>query len=167
MSGHQDSKGKLHYAWIVASVTFVVLLATAGIRATPGILIVPLENEFGWTRATISGAIAVNIALFGIIGPFAASLMSRYGLRRIVLLAVALLAFAVAASSFIRSPWQLFVCWGLLVGIGTGITSLVLAAIVVRATARAGAGHPVGCKCYWPACIPSSARHACHPSRLA
>jgi hypothetical protein len=68
---------KLHYAWVVAGVTFLVLLATAGIRATPSILIVPLQHEFGWTNAAISGAIAVNIALFGIIGPFAASFMAR------------------------------------------------------------------------------------------
>ena len=125
-------KRRLHYAWIVASVTFLVLLATAGIRATPGILIVPLEQEFGWTRATISAAIAINIALFGIIGPFAASLMARYGLRRIVLTAVGLLAVAVASSSLIRQPWQLVLCWGILVGTGTGVTSLVLAAVVVN-----------------------------------
>jgi len=92
-------KLKLHYAWIVAGVTFLILLVTAGVRATPSILIVPLEHEFGWTTAAISGAIAVNIALFGIIGPFAASFMARYGLRKIVLLALALLAFAVALSS--------------------------------------------------------------------
>jgi len=123
---------KLHYAWIVAGITFLVLLSTAGIRATPSVFIVPLEHEFGWTRAAISGAIAVNIALFGIIGPFAASLMSRWGLRRIILIAVGLLAIAVAASSYIRQPWQLFLTWGILVGMGTGVTSLVLAAIVVN-----------------------------------
>ncbi len=128
----QGPRRTLHYAWIVASVTFLVLLATAGIRATPGILIVPLEQEFGWTRATISAAIAINIALFGIIGPFAASLMARYGLRRIVLTAVGLLAVAVAGSSLIRQPWQLVLCWGILVGTGTGVTSLVLAAVVVN-----------------------------------
>jgi predicted MFS family arabinose efflux permease len=128
----QGKQTKMHYAWIVAGVTFLVLLATAGVRATPSILIVPLEHEFGWTRAMISGAIAVNIALFGIIGPFAASLMSRFGLRKVVLAAVGLLAVAVAASSLIRECWQLFLCWGLLVGAGTGVTSLVLAAIVVN-----------------------------------
>lgn len=122
----------MHYAWIVAGITFLVLITTAGVRATPGIFIVPLENEFGWTRAAISGAIAINIALFGIIGPFAASLMTRYGLRRVVLSALALLACAVGASSFIRQQWQLALCWGLLVGTGTGITSLVLAAVVVN-----------------------------------
>src|SRR5207237_3925903 len=92
---------------------------------------VPLEHEFGWTRAAISGAIAVNIALFGLIGPFAASLMSRYGLRRIVLSALALLAAAVALSSTMRTPWQLTLFWGVLVGSGAGVTALVLAAIVV------------------------------------
>ena len=123
---------KLHYAWIVAGVTFVVLLLTAGVRATPGILIVPLEHEFGWTTAAISGAIAINIALFGIIGPFAASFMARYGLRRIVLLALALLACAVALSSGMHHPWELVLLWGVLVGSGTGVTALVLAAVVVN-----------------------------------
>jgi sugar phosphate permease len=117
---------------MIAGVTFLVLLATAGIRATPGILIVPLEHEFGWSRAVISGAIAVNIALFGLIGPFAASVMARYGVRRVVLAAVGLLAVAVVGSAFIRRPWQLLLCWGILVGTGTGVTSLVLAAVVVN-----------------------------------
>ena len=126
------SSSKFHYAWIVAGVTFLILLATAGVRATPAILMVPLEREFGWTRAAISGAIALNIALFGLIGPFAASLMSRYGLRRIVLGALALLATSVGLSSLMRTQWQLTVFWGVLVGSGTGVTALVLAAIVVN-----------------------------------
>ena len=124
--------GKTHYAWVVAGVTFLVLLATAGIRATPSVLIVPLEHEFGWTRAAISAAIAVNIALFGIVGPFAASLMSRYGLKKIVLIALGLLSLAVGLSSLMRSQWQLMLFWGVLVGMGTGVTALVLAAIVVN-----------------------------------
>src|SRR5215470_16005023 len=96
----------LHYAWIIAVVTFFVLLVTAGIRATPGVLMVPLEHEFGWNRAAISAAVAINIALFGIIGPFAASVMQRWGLRRVVLAAVALLAASVAASTKMQTQWQ-------------------------------------------------------------
>lgn len=110
-SPKQGSAQKLHYAWIVAGVTFLILLATAGIRATPAILMVPLEHEFGWTRAAISAAVAMNIALFGIIGPFAASLMSRYGLRRIVLMALALLSAGVALSSTMHTQWQLTLFW--------------------------------------------------------
>src|SRR5882762_5670321 len=83
----RSAKKRLHYAWIVASVTFLILLVTAGVRATPGVLIVPLESEFGWTSAAISTAIAINLALYGLIGPFAASLMERLGLRRITLMA--------------------------------------------------------------------------------
>jgi len=79
------SPARLHYAWVVALVTFAVLLVTAGIRATPGVLIIPLEREFGWSRTVISAAIAINIALFGLIGPFAAAVMDRWGLRRVVL----------------------------------------------------------------------------------
>lgn len=80
VSGSRPSP--LHYAWIVAGVTFLVLLVTAGIRATPGVLMLPWESEFGWSIAAISLAIAVNLALFGLSGPFAASLMDRWGLRR-------------------------------------------------------------------------------------
>jgi sugar phosphate permease len=121
---------RVHYAWIVAAVTFLVLLITAGVRATPGLFMVPLEQEFGWSRAVISGAVAVNIALFGLIGPFAASVMERWGLRRVLLAALALLAGSVAVSTRMHTEWQLLLLWGLLVGTGTGVTSMVLAAVV-------------------------------------
>jgi sugar phosphate permease len=121
---------RIHYAWVVASVTFVVLLITAGIRATPGLLMVPLESEFGWNRAVVSGAVAINIALFGLIGPFAASVMDRWGLRRVMLSALALLAASVALSTRMTSRWELMLLWGVLVGTGTGGTSMVLAAVV-------------------------------------
>ena len=123
---------RLHYAWIIALVTFIVLLVTAGIRATPGVLMVSLEQEFGWSRAVISGAVAINIALFGVIGPFAASVMDRWGLRRVILAAAALLAISVALTTQMRNQWQLTLLWGVLVGTGTGVTSLVLAAIVAN-----------------------------------
>jgi sugar phosphate permease len=119
-----------HYAWVVAVVTFVVLLVTAGIRATPGLLMVPLETEFGWTRAAISAAVALNIALFGLLGPFAASAMDRWGVRRLVLAALALLAVSVGLTTQMRSQWQMTLLWGVCVGTGTGVTSMVLAAVV-------------------------------------
>src|SRR5687767_15788545 len=118
---------RLHYGWIVALVTFVVLLVTAGIRATPGVLLISLENEFGWSRAVISSAVAINIALFGLIGPFAASVMDRWGVRRVILGAVALLAVSVALTTRMHTQWQLTLHWGVLVGTGTGLTSMVLA----------------------------------------
>ena len=119
-----------HYAWVVAAVTFVVLIVTAGIRATPGVLMVSLEAEFGWTRAAISAAVAVNIALFGLIGPFAASAMNRWGMRRLMLAAIALLAVSVALTTRMQHQWQMTLLWGICVGTGTGVTSMVLAAVV-------------------------------------
>ena len=98
------SAPRFHYAWIVAAVTFVILLVTAGIRATPGVLMVPLEAEFGWSRAAISAAVAINIALFGLIGPFAASAMDRWGMRRLILAALALLAVSVALTHADAAP---------------------------------------------------------------
>jgi sugar phosphate permease len=121
---------RLHYAWVVALVTFVVLLVTAGVRATPGLFMVPLETEFGWSRAAISAAVAINIALFGLIGPFAASAMNRWGVRRLVAAAVALLAVSVVLTTQMHSQWQMTLLWGVCVGTGTGVTSMVLAAVV-------------------------------------
>jgi sugar phosphate permease len=121
---------RLHYAWVVAFVTFLVLIVTAGIRATPGLLMVPLEGEFGWSRAVISAAVAINIALFGLIGPFAASAMDRWGVRRLVVAAVALLAVSVALTTRMHNQWQMTLLWGICVGTGTGVTSMVLAAVV-------------------------------------
>jgi sugar phosphate permease len=120
----------VHYAWIVAAVTFVVILVTAGVRATPGVLMISLEQEFGWSRAAISSAVAINIALFGLIGPFAASVIDRWGARRVILGAVALLTVSVALTTRIRTQWELTLLWGVLVGTGTGVTSMVLAAII-------------------------------------
>src|SRR5436305_14123277 len=82
------SQRRLHYAWIVAGVTFLILLVAAGLRATPGVLIVPLERDFGWSRATISLAVSVNLLMYGLTGPFAAALMERIGLRPTALLAL-------------------------------------------------------------------------------
>jgi len=120
----------VHYAWIVAGVTFVVMLITSGVRATPGLFMVPLESEFGWSRALISASIAVNIALFGLIGPFAASVMDRWGLRRVVVGALALMSGAVALSTRMSAEWQFFLLWGVVVGAGTGVTAMVLGAVV-------------------------------------
>src|SRR5690349_20901958 len=89
---------KLHYGWIVAGVTFVVLLLTAGVRAAPGILIVPLEDEFHWSRSTISFAIGVNLLLYGLIGPFAAALIDRFGIRRTMAVALTVTVSAVAVT---------------------------------------------------------------------
>ena len=120
----------LHYGWIVALVTFVTLLVTAGVRATPGLFMVPLETEFGWSRAAISAAVAIKIALFGLIGPFAAAAMDRWGIRRLVVAALGLLAVSVALTTRMHSQWQMTLLWGVCVGTGTGVTSMVLAAVV-------------------------------------
>ncbi|HET6221714.1 MAG TPA: MFS transporter, partial [Dongiaceae bacterium] len=127
----QALKERIHYAWIVVAVIFLALLAGAGVRATPSVMIVPMEQNFGWSRATISAAIAVNILLYGLMGPFAAALMQRIGIRRTVMLALALLATTIAASTLITRPWHLLLTWGLLVGTGTGVIAIVLGATVV------------------------------------
>jgi sugar phosphate permease len=134
---HQKS---FHYGWIVAGVTFLALMTGAGVRSTPGILIVPLENEFHWSRATISLAISVNLLLYGIMGPFAAAMMERFGIRRIVPIALAVIGTGVALTSLMREPWQMILLWGVMVGTGAGALANVLAAVVATRwfTARRG-----------------------------
>jgi sugar phosphate permease len=122
----------MHYAWIILGVTFVCLLISAATRSTPSILIVPLEREFGWSRATISFAISINILLYGLIGPFAAGFINRYGPRRVMAASAILLGLGTLSTIWIKHPGQLFVLWGVLVGVGTGMIAIVLGASVVQ-----------------------------------
>ncbi|MGH7064779.1 MAG: MFS transporter, partial [Stellaceae bacterium] len=126
----RSAAGNLHYAWIIAAVTFVVGLLTAGVRAAPGVLIVPLEHEFDWSRATISFAIGINLLLYGLVGPFAAALMDRFGVRRTMTIALLLTGGAVALSPAMRQAWQLVLLWGVVVGAGTGVIGAYLAAFI-------------------------------------
>src|SRR5215212_7924930 len=121
---------KIHYGWIVAAVTFVVLLVGGAVRSSPGLLLVPLENEFHWSRATISFAVGVNILLYGFIGPFAAAMMESFGVRKIMLGAVTAIGIGVALTPLMQQSWQLVVLWGLIVGSGVGFTANVLAATI-------------------------------------
>jgi MFS family permease len=123
---------RFHYAWVVVAVTFVILLVSAGVRAVPAVLMLPLEQEFGWLRTTTSAALSINILLYGLTGPFAGSLMARIGVRRVVLSALALLAVGAAIAPLIRQSWQLMALWGLGIGVGTGLVAVVLAATVVN-----------------------------------
>jgi MFS family permease len=124
-------RGRLHYAWIVLAVTFVVLICAAGVRATPSVLILPLEQEFGWSRAVISSVVTVNLVLYGAVGPFSAAIMQRFGVRRTVLVSIVLIALGVSLAAYVRTPWQLMLAWGVCVGLGTGNTAIVLGATVV------------------------------------
>jgi len=126
-----SSKATVHYAWVVAGTTFVTLLCAAAVRATPSILIVPLEEAFGWSRATISSAVSINLLLYGLMGPFAAALMERFGMRRVVVASLSLMTLGVGLTAFMTKPWQLLLSWGVLVGLGTGTTATVLGATVV------------------------------------
>jgi MFS family permease len=121
---------RLHRGWLVAAVSFVALVGAAGFRATPGALIDPLQQEFGWSRATISLAVSVNLLLFGLTAPFAAALMNRFGIRRVVATAMVLVAAGSGLTVFMTAAWQLVLLWGVLVGLGTGSMALSLVATV-------------------------------------
>jgi sugar phosphate permease len=135
---------RFHYGWIIVGITFVLILITAGVRAAPGILIVPLEEEFHWSRATISFAVGVNLLLYGAIGPFAAAIMDRFGVRRTMGLALAASAAAVAASPLMREAWQLVLLWGVVVGLSCGFIGAYLAAYIAARWFQARRGLVVG-----------------------
>ena len=124
--------GPFHYAWVVAAITFVTLLLTAAIRATPSVLIIPFENEFHWTPVSISTVISINLVLYGLIGPFAAGLIQRFGPRKIMVVSLALLGAGIALTPLITRLEQLLLLWGILVGVGTGLSAIVLGATIVH-----------------------------------
>ena len=120
----------IHPAILVAAVAFVALLGAAGFRAAPSVLMIPLQAEFGWSRGLLSVAVGVNLVLFGLTAPFAAALMDRFGIRRVVSSALILVAAGSGLTVFVTRPWQLILCWGVLVGLGTGSMALVFAATI-------------------------------------
>ncbi|MBV9392043.1 MAG: MFS transporter, partial [Verrucomicrobia bacterium] len=107
MSLSMRTNHPVHYAWIIVAITFLTLIVTAAVRATPTILIVPLESEFGWSRATISLPISINLLLYGLIGPFAAGFLYRYGVRRMMLSSIVLLVIGVSLTTLVSTSWQL------------------------------------------------------------
>jgi MFS family permease len=116
----------------MAAMTFVVLIGASGFRSAPGVLIVPLQETFGWSRATISLAVSINLILFGFMGPFAAAMMDRFGIRRVLTGALVTISAGAFLTIFMTQPWQLYLLWGVAVGLGTGSMATVLAATVAN-----------------------------------
>jgi len=125
-------KSKLHPAWIVAAITFATLFASAGFRSAPSVLILPLEDEFGWRRDVISAALAINVLLFGLTAPFAAALMDRFTVRKVVMSALSVIGIGALLTIWMNQSWHLMLLWGVVVGIGTGSMALVFAATIAN-----------------------------------
>jgi sugar phosphate permease len=123
---------RVHYAWIVAAVGFVTLITAAGFRSATSVLIVPLQNDFGWSRATIGVAVAINLVLYGLGGPFSAALVERFGVRKVVITALLGVSVGSSLTVLMTAPWQLDVLWGLVNGLATGAISIPLAAIIAN-----------------------------------
>jgi MFS family permease len=138
------SRRGLHYGWVVVAATFLTMLVTAGAVGAPGVLLLPLQREFGWSTAAISSALALRLVLFGLMGPFAAAFINRYGVRKVTLSALCLIGLGLLLSLKMTRLWQLLLLWGAVVGVGTGLTALVLAATISTRWFNARRGLIVG-----------------------
>lgn len=123
---------RIHPAWTVAAVAFLALVGAAGFRAAPGVLMVPLQQEFGWSTTVLSAAVSINLVLFGLTAPFAAALMERFGIRAVTAVALALIGAGSALTVLVNQSWQILLTWGLLIGLGTGSMALVFAATIAN-----------------------------------
>ena len=123
---------RLHRAWAVAAVTFLVLLASAAFRSSYGLMLEPIEQDLGWTRAATSLAVSVNLIFYGLTAPFAAALMERIGVRRVAVGALVLIASGTGLTVFMTQPWQLVLLWGVVAGLGVGSTALVFGALITN-----------------------------------
>jgi predicted MFS family arabinose efflux permease len=130
----------VHYGWAVVAVTFLVMLSTAAAMGMPGVLLRPLTHDFGWSTAAVSGPLSLRLLLYGLMAPFAAALLQRYGVRKTVAVAMLLIVGGILLATHMTALWQLWLTWGLLVGIGTGLTAMVLGATISNRwfTARRG-----------------------------
>ena len=143
VAGAVGARG-LHYAWVIAAVTFLAMLTTSAALGLPGAMLQPLSKEFGWTTEQLSSVFAVRFALFGLLGPFAAVFIGRFGLRTVMLTAASLIALAMVLATQVTQLWQLFLLWGLVLGCGTGLTALVLGAMVANRWFTTNRGLVVG-----------------------
>src|SRR5690349_16181796 len=134
----------IHYGWVMVGVTFLAALISAGSVGAPGVFIVPLQHEFGWSTAEISSALSIRFILFGLMAPFAAALLNRYGLRNVTLAAQLIVVSALFASLAMTKVWQLMLLWGVVIGIGTGMTALVLGATIAARWFSARRGLVIG-----------------------
>lgn len=130
--GVDTQRSRPRRAWFVAVVTLAALVAAAAFRSSTGVLMEPIEREFGWTRATTAGAVSLNLVLYGLIAPFAAALLERFGPRRVVSVSLAIVGLASAATTVMTAPWQLWLLWGVVIGLSTGSMALVLGAIIAN-----------------------------------
>jgi len=138
------SRRNIHYGWVMVGVTFLTALISAGTVGAPGVFIVPLQKEFGWSTAEISSALSIRFILFGLMAPFAAALLNRYGLRNVTLTAQLIVVSALVASLGMTEVWQLIALWGVVIGIGTGMTALVLGATIATRWFAARRGLVIG-----------------------
>lgn len=136
--------GRVHYAWIVLGVMFLSTLCGMGVRSAPGVIIVPLQQAFGWSVGTISGAVSLNILLLGLLGPFITALMDRFGLKRVLLSCLSLMLMGTVASATMTRPWQLYATWGIMVGIGSSAGAIGMATAVVNRWFVARRGLAIG-----------------------
>ncbi|MCO4250522.1 MFS transporter [Pseudarthrobacter raffinosi] len=132
MSATETTRRRLHPAWIVAAVAFLALVGAAGFRAAPGVLMVPLQQEFGWSITVLSAAVSINLVLFGLTAPFAAALMERFGIRAVTATALVMIGAGSALTVLVTQSWQILLTWGLLIGLGTGSMALVFAATIAN-----------------------------------
>lgn len=144
VAGTQRRGARVHRAWWVAAVTLATLVATAGFRSSTGALLEPLERGFGWSRVTTSGAVTLNLIVYGLTAPFAAALMERFGIRRVAASALVLVGVGSGLTTVMTRPWQLWLLWGLVIGVGTGAVALVFGAIIATRWFEAHRGLVMG-----------------------
>jgi MFS family permease len=135
---------RLHYAWVIVAVTLVTLMAAQAVRAAPGVIIVPLEQEFGWDRAATSLAVGISLLAFGLGGPLGGWLLERFGPRRLLLGGILLIGLGLFALINIRELWQLYLLWGIVIGLGTGAAGQVASAAIAQRWFRTHRGVIVG-----------------------
>ena len=170
-----ERAGRENWPWVIAVVSFVTLIGAAGFRSAPSVLMDPLHNEFGWSHATIGSAVSINVTLFGLMSPFAAALMDRFGVRPIVCTALTLVAVGSGLTVFMTAEWQLLLLWGVVVGIGTGCMSMAFVATISTRwfVARRGlvsgiltAGNATGQLIFLPIISAITAHHGWRPAAL-
>ena len=130
----------IHYGWVMVALAFGYGICSTAALAIPGVLLLPISQELGWSIGELSGPLGLRVTLFGLVAPFAGGLMLRYGPRAVLTGSAALLILGLLLGMVMTERWQLWLGLGTIMGVAPGMTALVLAATIATRwfTARRG-----------------------------
>jgi MFS family permease len=125
-------KAKYRYGHVIAASCFVIQAVGIGTYLSYGVLFNPLIDEFGWSRASISGAASLAFLLMGVLGIGVGRLNDRFGPRILMTVSGVFFGLGYFLMSQLEAIWQLYLFFGIIFGIGLSTVDVIALSTIAR-----------------------------------